>query len=74
MSKEINTMELSLAQIEKMTKAELRSYIYMQVGEVGESKRRQESAERKLEQAEAYVEQARGMIESITEKWYHYEQ
>ena len=29
--------------------------------------------QRKLDQAEAYVEQARGMIESITEKWYHYE-
>ena len=43
----------------------------MQRADIAEERMRE--AESKLGKAESFVEQGRGMIESVMEKWYHYE-
>ena len=74
----------TIKDMKRMTKVQLIEFIFelqvhhMQMKDRGDalltaSKKRITQSDDRLAQAEAHVEQARGMIESITEKWYHYE-
>ena len=81
----MNSIEIpSVKDMKRMTKAQLIDFIFelqvhhMQMADlkgaqVSAAEKDAEITQGRLEQAEAHVEQARGMIESITEKWYHYE-
>jgi hypothetical protein len=70
---EITLDEETVSKLMKLTKKELIEKFVLAAVEASVATQRANDISASLSKAETYVEQARSIIESIMERWYHYD-